>query len=127
MRLCFSEMENLRKIAEKEIDKGIGRIENWWTNKYKLPANHELFRTRSVASLHIEMIKDLLLQKEKIEKDMQEANGLELRELTKQLNSINTALDPTIKNVSGDDLIDKWEKELEEGKTPNLNEGFKNA
>lgn len=124
MRRCFSEMKNLKKIAEKEIDEGTARIENWWSNKYKLPANHLLFRNRSIASLHIEMIKDLLLKKEQVEKDIKTSYGRELSDLLKQLNEINKALNTDEEIISEDPLIDKWEKELEEGKTPNLNEGW---
>jgi len=128
MRQCFSEMSNLKKIALREIDDGIARIENWWTSKYKLPPNHELFMNRSVASLHIEMLKDLLLKKEQLEKDLKKATGAEFTELTNQLTSIDRALNDEVdSDLSEDPLIDKWEKELLEGITPNLNEGFKNA
>jgi hypothetical protein len=128
MRRCFSEMLNLKKIALREIESGIARIENWWISKYKLPSNHKLFLSRSIASLHIEMIKDLLIKKEQLEKDLTKATGTEFNDLMNQLNSINNALDDTInEDFSGDPLIDKWEKELLEGITPNLNEGFKNA
>jgi hypothetical protein len=128
MRQCFSEMSSLKKIALREIENGIARIENWWTSKYKLPPNHELFLSRSVASLHIEMIKDLFIKKEQLEKDLTKATGTDFNELTSQLNSINKALDDNIdEDSSGDPLIDKWEKELLDGITPNLNEGFKNA
>jgi len=128
MRQCFSEMSNLKKIALRKIDDGIARIENWWTSKYKLPPNHELFMNRSVASLHIEMLKDLLLKKEQLEKDLKKATGAEFAELTNQLTSIDRALNDEVdSDLSEDPLIDKWEKELLEGITPNLNEGFKNA
>ena len=119
MRLFFSDINNLKKIAKSKIDSGFARLEMWWSNKYNLPPNHYLFLNRSIGSLHIEMYTDLFLQKEDLEKDMSMSFGKNYAEIVKQLTKINRVLG---ESDSEDPLIDKWEKELSLGKTPNLEE-----
>ena len=79
-------------------------LRRWWTEKYKLPSNHELLQNSTVFDLLV----DFWL-------GHYERNSLEAyRNEDGVIQFINT----------GDELIDKWEKELSEGKTPDYLEGF---
>lgn len=69
-------------------------------------------------SEHIqEMYEDLLFKREEVERSLE--SGVGDREiLMKQLTALNRALGEP---VSEDDLFDQWEKDLAEGKVPDLN------
>lgn len=120
MRLRFSDLQNLKNKAQKEVESGLAKLKNWWSGKYKLPANHELFRNQSIASLNLEMYEDLYLKREEIEDEMETASGKEYTALAKRLNEINTALEG--ETYEDDPLIAKWERELEQGLVPDLTE-----
>lgn len=120
MRLRFSDLQVLRKIAKDEVEKGLGKLKNWWTHKYQLPATHTLFTDRSVASLNIEMFSDLYIKRDDLQREFENATGKEANLLAKQINEIDSILEDT--EYTDDPLIDKWEKELMEGKIPDLTE-----
>lgn len=95
-------------------------MKKWWTNKYKLPANHDLFVGQSESELALEMFEDMLLRKQEILDDLETSDSKNANELYRQLNALNAALGEG--EVVQDDLVDRWEKELEQGITPDLNE-----
>jgi len=95
-------------------------LKKWWTNKYKLPANHDLFVGQSESELALEMFEDMLLRKQEILDDLETSDSKNANELYRQLNALNAALGEG--EVVQDDLVDRWEKELEQGITPDLNE-----
>jgi hypothetical protein len=79
-------------------------LERWWSTKYKLPCCHSLFQETTF----FEHLVDYFL-------DYYEANPLEQHRNE----------DGTIQfKATGDDLIDRWEKELSQGNTPDLMEAF---
>jgi hypothetical protein len=79
-------------------------LSKWWSDKYRLPSNHELFQTSTVFELLTEFWEDQYYK-----------NPLEAYRNTKgEVQFIQT----------GDEFIDKWEKELAEGKIPNYLESF---
>lgn len=95
-------------------------MKKWWTNKYKLPANHDLFVGQSESELALEMFEDMLLRKQEILDDLETSDSKNANELYRQLNALNAALGEG--EIVQDDLVDRWEKELEQGITPDLNE-----
>jgi hypothetical protein len=119
MRPPFSDTDKLKDIAKYRITKGIGRLEHWWSSKYNLPPNHHLFLERSIGSLNVEMYIELFLKKEELELDLENASGKEYSDILNRLRRVNGALG---ESFSEDPLIDKWEKEISEGKLPNLEE-----
>ncbi len=98
----------------------------WWCEKHKLPANHELVQTMTVAGIQLEYFEDLVFRRQEIQERLDdEDEDIETEEqeaLFKQLNKINKALghDEAVQ----DELIDKWERELAEGRMPDLDEGL---
>jgi len=99
-------------------------LKKWWSDKYNLPANHGLFLTQSVAELTIEMYEDMYYRRDQLSSQINESgDSREFRELSRQLGFLDKALDnETTHDTGEDDLIDKWERELREGKTPDLTE-----
>lgn len=104
------------------METGLGKMRNWWSNKYKLPPNHDLFLDRTPGSLHKEMYEDLFIKKDDLEEAYLESDGKSAEMLLKQINGIKEILGE--QTESADPLVDKWEKELAEGKTPDLSEGY---
>lgn len=96
------------------------RLKHWWAGKYKLPPNHSLFETQSVAELVLEQYEDLYYQRAELEANLEDLSGDALREAERKIREIGKALGEKVDGE--DDLIDKWERELAEGKIPNLEE-----
>lgn len=82
-------------------------LRRWWTKKYQLPWTHELFQESQSHELLIEFYEDLF---ENDPRAMLEAARDEEGEV--------------VFEETGDPLIDKWEKELAQGITPDLTEGM---
>ena len=117
MRHFFMDMERLKRKAKESLDSGVVNLKRWWSRKYELPANHKLFTSQSIAALHQEQYEDLYAQRVDIMADIENRTGDQALLLT-QLNSINRALGE--ETQSQDDLFDQWEKDIEEGRTPDL-------
>ena len=113
-------MGRVRRRAEREVKGGIAGLRRWWSQKYKLPPNHPLFLEQSVAELNQEMVEDLLIRKREVEAELEneDTRMSERQELSRQLRALNEALGEPPE--TGDELIDQWEKDLEEGRVPNL-------
>lgn len=76
----------------------------WWTKKYNLPWNHNLFQSSSVEDLLVEFYVDLFMEMPS-EKYRQE--------------------DGTYRITDSDDpYINKWEEEIASGAIPNMEEAF---
>jgi hypothetical protein len=121
MRRPFSDHAHLKREARRNVDSGLGRLKRWWAKKYKLPPNHELFRTQTVASLLTEFYEDLYHEKDgleaRLESEDEAASHASLRERVRTLNKI---LNEQIEAPAADDLIDLWERELAAGSKPDL-------
>lgn len=74
-----------------------------------------------MAELSLEMYEDMLLRREEIMEQLETANSKVSSGLYEQLNSINVALGES--PVVQDELVERWERELEQGIMPDLNEG----
>lgn len=120
MRACFSDEKLLMAKAKESVASGYSQVKNWWVKKYNLPANHELFETQSLAEITLEMFEDMLLKKKEIEKQLETASSKQVGFLYEQLNVLNAALGEAV--IVEDELVDRWERELEQGITPDLNE-----
>ncbi len=113
-------MTVIRVRAKRIVDSGKNAVARWWSKKYNLPSNHELFLERTLGDLHQEMVEDLLVEKLSLEKrivDGEDSGG----HLFHDLNEVNKALGETGSDT-GDELWDKWEQEIAEGKIPDLDE-----
>lgn len=126
MRLLFMDTERLKKEANENVDSGLAGLKRWWSRKYKLPPNHRLFRNQNVGELNLEMFEDWILRLQEIEEQLEKheyAMGTDqLRDLDKERRELISALEG--ETVVEDELVDKWERELEAGLTPDLNEGL---
>lgn len=106
----------MKARAQKNLDSGEAQIKRWWSERYKLPPNHELFLSMSLSEHIQEMYEDLLFKREEVERNLEEGVG-DKEILMKQLAALNRALE---EEVSEDDLIDQWERDLEAGRVPDL-------
>ena len=89
-------------------------------DKYKLPANHELFQNQSYAELTQEMYEDLYARRLEFEDMLSSGDkDVDRDKVTEQLNALNVALGEEA--YVGDTLVDQWEKDLAEGRMPDLN------
>jgi hypothetical protein len=77
-------------------------LAKWWTKKYNLPWNHDLFQDRTLFDLMVEFQLDYF-----------ENNPLEAHR--------NEDGHIQFKNT-GDDLIDKWEQQVARGETPSMSQ-----
>jgi len=96
------------------------RLSRWWSKKYRLPANHDLFIARSYAEWHLEYLEDLYFDRQAVIEELEYATGDEVRALQGQLRSLSEALG--IEASYNDPLVEKWEQEIAEGKVPSFEE-----
>jgi hypothetical protein len=118
MRPRFSDNAHLQREAQRDIHSGLGRLKRWWSNKWKRPLNHPLLLGQTVAQLLTEFYADLYEEKEEIERRLENPDG-DTSKLRERLRSITAFLGEEAPDVA-DDLIDRWERELAAGKTPDL-------
>jgi hypothetical protein len=77
---------------------------------------------QTIAELQLEMIEDMLLQRETLEAQIERATDSDFRaDLREKLTEINKVLGEEAEEIE-DPLIDKWEEELARGQTPDLTE-----
>lgn len=128
-RSGFFDSLRLKKQAEKNVESGRTLLERWWSEKYKLPANHKLFLGRTEASLTVEWFEDLFAQRAEVEQALKSAPATERGGLLERLAALNSFLVEKTPDavdvpfVTGDPLVDKWEQELAAGLEPDLTEG----
>jgi hypothetical protein len=80
-----------------------------------------------MAALHLEMAEDLWIREGDLTEKSKDEEGSALNETLLQLQEVRKALglvlDSASPRISGTDpLVDKWERELAEGKDPDLDE-----
>ena len=118
-------MSRLKRLAEQNLESGVAGWKRWWTQKYNLPTNHELFQTSTMAELHLEYFEDLVVRRREILDQLDdEDEQIETKErdaMYEVLNRINRALG--YEEESQDDLINQWERDLAEGRIPDLDAG----
>lgn len=114
--------ERLRREAKRTVDSGLSNLRRWWSEKYKRPSNDPLFESRPVAEWMQELYEDIYERKKEIEADLAD-NDVSLSEktaLSGKLARICRMLGEPEPFV--DPLADKWDRELDEGKIPDLDE-----
>jgi len=94
--------EEARRLKEsQDLEQQLSR---WWTLKYQLPYNHDLFQDRTKYDLLVEYFADYF-----------DKNTLEAHR--------NPDGHVQFKNT-GDAVIDRWEEQIAAGKTPDFGEAF---
>lgn len=76
----------------------------WWSRKYRLPSNHELFQDRTLFDHLVEYYVDKF-EERPIESYRNKDGEIQFTD-------------------TGDELIDLWEQQIAEGHDPNLYEAF---
>lgn len=126
MRPPFSDLDRVKKAARRNVEDGTATLRRWWSKKYSLPPNHELFTSQTLAELNQEMMEDLMIQKKDIERELQDGDPDEHRPksrseiLLEQLADINRALDEADDTITQDDLTAYWDEQLDRGEEPDL-------
>ena len=98
---------------------GMARLRRWWAGKYKLPPNSALFMEQTQAELSQEMFEDLMMRRDELRVQLEDGDSDgEGSRLLEEINSINKILgyDTEVQ----DDLWDQWERDIEEGRVPDL-------
>lgn len=113
------DMMRLKRKAKQNLELGLARLRRWWSNKYKLPPNSPLFMEQTQAELQLEMFEDLMVRREELRQRLRdgETEG-QASKILEQINAINKALEDEVEVQ--DDLIDQWERDLAEGRIPDL-------
>jgi len=120
-RPFFSDTSRLRKEAKNNLESGTLQLKRWWVDKYNLPPTHDLFIGQSIAELTLEMYEDLFSQRETLRENIHQVTKYQdEQDILEKINNINEILGEP--NDVVDEVIDKWERELLEGKIPNLDE-----
>jgi len=113
-------MDRLRRQAKENIKTNDYMIRKWWVDKYKRPTNDPLFMNRSWVEWQVEMFEDMFAQRDSIADKLKDGD-LDSKQAVEALQALNKILG---EDTMIDPLTDKWERELAEGKTPNLDEDF---
>lgn len=113
----------MKRKAEENLETGFAQLRRWWSKKYNLPPNHELFESQSVAELNLEFFEELMVRRKEVLDELadEEIRSPDVSQLFKTLNIINKALG--LKEEFQDDLVEEWERDLALGKIPDLNKG----
>lgn len=123
MRPSFTDYDRIKRQAKKAVDGGSSYIRRWWSNKYKRPSSDPLFEQRSLSEWVSEMYEDLYERKAEfqaqLEDDMTPLG--EKSSLMARLERINKILGEDLDQVA-DPLVDKWEKQIQAGEEPDLDE-----
>lgn len=98
-------------------------VKRWWVSKYKLPPSDPRFQGQTFPELLLEWAEDRLYRRKQLIEEMELAQEGEIEiDMTaahKELAVLNKALGyPDA--APQDDLWDQWEKDLAEGRTPDL-------
>jgi len=91
---------NIRKPSLETL------LRRWWVKKYQLPWTHELAQASTIPDLLVEFYEDYFAEHPEEARRVFAKDGEFYFEET------------------GDELIDKWERELAQGLTPDLEEGM---
>lgn len=99
-------------------------VSRWWSQKYRRPPNDPLFESRPLLAWVREMYEDAYEKAGDLEAllDDPDTRQEERRAISQKLRKLYKALGERDTTWGEDPLIDKWERELAEGKIPDLEE-----
>lgn len=125
MRPGFTDVSRLKRSAKRTVEDDRFNLERWWSKKYSRPPNDPLFLEKSEAYWLRDMFTDVYDRKTDLEEQLASdtLKFEERRSISTKLRAIYKALGEHDETVGEDSLIDKWERELDAGITPDLNEG----
>jgi hypothetical protein len=111
----------LKARARRELQRGVATAKKWWVKKYQAPPKP--FHKYTMTELLIEMYTDLYQQRDEVQRELETRRG-DKADLYEHLAVIDQALQDETEpqRYSSDPLIDKWERELAEGKEIDLEE-----
>jgi hypothetical protein len=107
----------LKAQAQRNLENSDARIRRWWCRKYSSPATDPRFTGRSIAEWTIELLEDTYERREEVKHQIESGQvkfsdgEAILRRLSEALGEQPTGYDP---------LIDEWERDLAEGRVPDL-------
>ena len=117
----------IKKEAARNVDTGLASLKRWWIRKYKLPPNHPLFLNQSIGELNLEMYEDWMLRRDDLETQMTKHGDKytmdEYRGMQRELSELNALIDDRPSEPE-DALADEWERDLAEGRVPDLTKGL---
>lgn len=88
-----------------------------------MPPNHRLFLGQSISELNLEMFEDWILRRDELYDTMEYGiDGHDHAAIHREIDQLNDALGD--ESEVQDDLIEKWERQLESGEMPDLDEGL---
>ena len=106
-------MERIKARAKRAAKESDNFLERWWSKKYGLPAEHELFQNRTPGDLLLEMYTDWADEMVRIEAQLPDATGEESTRLRERYKALAEIL-----GESG--TSDDWEAMMEAGSRPDL-------
>jgi hypothetical protein len=112
-------METLKAAAQRNIATNEGVIRRWWIDKYKRPSNDPLYQARSIPEWQTEFYEDLYARRDGLKAAL-ESGDTDQGKTLQALNKLESILNQDEKGGSGDPLIDEWERDLAEGRIPDL-------
>lgn len=121
---------DLRQLrAKRKVERGEVALKTWWAEKYGRPAGPALFLDWTEAELYQERYEDLYERKRVLEARIDHHADYgdpsdDVKPLMDELRGINEILGEHDPNLVEDPLADKWDRELAEGKIPDLTEGL---
>lgn len=114
----------IKRLAKRTVESDVFDIARWWSKKYSRPPNDLLFLEKPESFWIREMYEDTYDRKVELETLLEDESlkHEDRRLYSKRLRSIYKALGEGDPTMGEDPLIDKWEREMAEGLTPNLDE-----
>ena len=97
-------------------------MEAWWSERYKLPPNHPLFRHQSLSEILEEFLMVKAVEKQQLERDLEsgDLSGEQQAAVKNQILHLDAVLEGRIEVGTGDPLADFWEAQIEAGLEPDL-------
>lgn len=127
MRPRFTDIQRIKRQAKRIVETGDLEVRRWWSNKYNRPHNDPLFSSRPIHAWISEMYVDVYERVQGLETLLEDPDMRqeERRNTSQRLRKLYRLLgEDEDKAIGEDPLIDKWEKEMLEGKTPDLDENL---
>jgi hypothetical protein len=121
MRPSFSAGDWIKQRAKREAKDSEALARRWWAKRYG--QSPKPYLEYSITELIREMYVELYWQRDEVMTEIEHRHG-DKTDLYERLSAIDKALEDETepKRYSPDPLIDKWERELAEGKEIDLDE-----